>query len=90
MNYFVPAHQTSSLDMKTEGDIMGNLKEIGKDTTCVIVAHRLSTIQDCDLIVVMDNGRVVEAGSHDELVRFGGRYKEMLSFQKSLKTTSQY
>ena len=90
MNYFVPAHQTSSLDMKTEGDIMGNLKEIGKDTTCVIVAHRLSTIQDCDLIVVMDNGRVVEAGSHDELVRFGGRYKEMSSFQKSLKTTSQY
>ena len=69
---------------------MGNLKEIGKDTTCVIVAHRLSTIQDCDLIVVMDNGRVVEAGSHDELVRFGGRYKEMLSFQKSPKTTPQY
>lgn len=66
---------------------MNNLKEIGKDTTCVIIAHRLSTVQDCDLIVVMDNGRVVEMGSHDELVRYGGRYSELLSFQKSFNST---
>jgi ABC-type multidrug transport system fused ATPase/permease subunit len=73
--------------MKTEGDIMNNLKEIGRDTTCVIIAHRLSTVQDCDLIVVMENGTVVEIGNHDELAIRGGRYSEMLRFQKSLDTT---
>lgn len=70
--------------MHTENDIMNNLKEVGRDTTCVIVAHRLSTVQDCDVIVVMDNGRVVEIGSHEDLVRRGGRYSQLLSFQKSL------
>ncbi|EED90304.1 ABC transporter, partial [Thalassiosira pseudonana CCMP1335] len=76
---------TSSLDMHTELEIMNNLKEIGRDedTTCVIIAHRLSTIQDCDLIVVMANGKVVESGSHDELVRQGGRYNQLLTFQRS-------
>lgn len=70
--------------MRTEADIMNNLKEIGKDTTCVIIAHRLSTIQDCDLIVVMDNGEVAEIGSHDELVGRGGKYSKLLSFQRSM------
>ena len=74
--------------MKTEGDIMNNLKEVGKDTTCIIIAHRLSTVQDCDLIVVMDNGRVVETGSHDDLVSHGGRYSELLSFQKSMSSAT--
>jgi ABC-type multidrug transport system fused ATPase/permease subunit len=74
--------------MKTEEDIMNNLKEIGKDTTCVIIAHRLSTVQDCDLIVVMENGRVLEIGNHDELASRRGRYSEMLSFQKSLSESA--
>jgi ATP-binding cassette subfamily B (MDR/TAP) protein 7 len=76
---------TSSLDSQTELDIMNNLKEIGKDEekTCVIIAHRLSTVQDCDMIVVMDNGRVVEQGTHDELISRGGRYSQLLAFQRS-------
>ncbi|KAL7526571.1 hypothetical protein ACHAWF_001825 [Thalassiosira exigua] len=74
---------TSSLDSHTELEIMNNLKEIGKGTTCVIIAHRLSTVQDCDEIVVMDQGRVVERGSHDELMRRGGRYSELVAFQRS-------
>lgn len=74
--------------MRTEGDIMNNLKEIGKDTTCVIIAHRLSTIQDCDLIIVMDNGKVAEIGSHDELVRRGGKYSKLLSFQRSMNISN--
>ncbi|KAL7519247.1 LOW QUALITY PROTEIN: hypothetical protein ACHAWX_004031 [Stephanocyclus meneghinianus] len=77
---------TSSLDMRTEWEIMNNLKEIGKDTTCIIIAHRLSMIQDCDLIVVMDNGKVVESGSHED-GRHGGRYSELLAFQKSFSTS---
>ncbi|KAL7542829.1 hypothetical protein ACHAXR_012408 [Thalassiosira sp. AJA248-18] len=81
---------TSSLDSHTELEIMNNLKEIGRDddTTCVIIAHRLSTIQDCDEIVVMDGGRVIERGSHDELMRFGGRYSELVAFQRSHGSSS--
>lgn len=75
---------TSSLDSHTESEIMSNLKEVGRDTTCLIIAHRLSTIQDCDAIVVMDGGKVVEQGMHDELmVLEGGRYRELVAFQKS-------
>ena len=76
---------TSSLDSHTELEIMNNLKEIGgeDDTTCVIIAHRLSTVQDCDAIVVMDQGRVVEMGTHEELMQMRGRYNELVSFQRS-------
>ncbi|KAL3775962.1 hypothetical protein ACHAWO_012150 [Cyclotella atomus] len=74
---------TSSLDSHTELEIMNNLKEVGKDTTCVIIAHRLSTIQDCDEIVVLEKGRVVEHGSHDELMALGGRYRDLLLFQRN-------
>lgn len=76
---------TSSLDSHTELEIMNNLKEIGgeDDTTCVIIAHRLSTVQDCDAIVVMDQGKVVEMGTHEELMRKRGRYSELVSFQRS-------
>lgn len=75
--------QTSSLDSHTEMEIMNNLKEVGRDTTCVIIAHRLSTIQDCDEIVVMENGRVVEHGTHEKLMALGGRYRDLLLFQRS-------
>merc|ERR1712127_697412 len=76
---------TSSLDMQTELEIMNNLKEIANnnDVTGVIIAHRLSTIQDCDIIVVMDEGKVTEQGTHDELLRLGGRYAELVAFQRS-------
>ena len=74
---------TSSLDSHTELEIMNNLKEVGKDTTCIIIAHRLSTIQDCDCIIVMDEGRVIEVGDHNELMVQGGRYSELVAFQRS-------
>lgn len=76
---------TSSLDSSTELEIMNNLLEVGRDrdTTCVIVAHRLSTIQDCDTIIVMDEGRVIEQGSHEELMKLGGRYSQLVAFQSS-------
>jgi len=79
---------TSSLDSHTELEIMNNLKDVskGNDTTSLIIAHRLSTIQDCDAIAVMHEGKVVEYGTHDELVRRGGIYKDLLMFQRSHPT----
>ena len=73
---------TSSLDSHTEADIMANLKEVGRDTTTIIIAHRLSTIQDADEIIVLHEGKVVERGTHWELLAQGGRYNDLLKMQQ--------
>lgn len=80
---------TSSLDSQTELDIMNNLKEVGKTNTTIIVAHRLSTIRDCDEIIVLHEGRVAERGTHDELVAHGGRYSDLLTFQRTHSGTEE-
>ncbi len=67
---------TAALDAVTEAMVMANLREIG--CTCVIVAHRLSTVRDADHIIVMEEGRIVERGTHDELVALNGLYREMI------------
>jgi len=72
---------TSSLDSRTESDIMNNIKQLGQDRTTVIVAHRLSTIQDCDEIIVFHKGKVAERGTHKELSALGGRYTKLLTMQ---------
>lgn len=75
---------TSSLDAATEADIMANIKALGRNRTTVIVAHRLSTIQDADLIIVLDEGRVAEQGTHFQLMSKGGLYSELWKLQKQL------
>jgi ATP-binding cassette subfamily C protein len=67
---------TSALDSETEAIIETNLRRRG--CTCVIVAHRLSTIRDCSEIIVLERGKVVERGRHDDLWQAGGRYATLL------------
>jgi ABC-type bacteriocin/lantibiotic exporter with double-glycine peptidase domain len=72
---------TSSLDAVTEAQIYGNLQRL--DCTRIVIAHRISTIRRADLIVVMEDGRFVEQGTHDELMALGGLYFELASSQTS-------
>ena len=73
---------TSALDTRTERAIQAELTEISRDRTTLVIAHRLSTIVDADQILVMDQGRVVERGRHDELLARGGRYAQMWQLQQ--------
>lgn len=68
---------TSALDAKNEYDVVQSIKDRG--ITCIVVAHRLSTIRDCDEIIVLDKGMVAERGTHEELFARGGIYKELVS-----------
>jgi ABC-type multidrug transport system fused ATPase/permease subunit len=67
---------TSALDARTEYEISEYVRSRG--ITCIIVAHRLSTIRDCDEIIVLDGGKVVERGNHDSLMALDGVYKKLI------------
>jgi ATP-binding cassette subfamily B protein len=77
----------SSIDMHTAADILGDLKHVLRHRTSVLIAHRIATVKDADLIVVMDGGRVIEQGTHDELVALGGLYTSMV--ERELMTEAQ-
>ena len=69
---------TSSLDTETERQVQEALDRLAEGRTTIAIAHRLSTVQDADQIVVLDGGRIVERGTHDELLELGGRYAELV------------
>ncbi|WP_210492215.1 ABC transporter ATP-binding protein [Patulibacter sp. SYSU D01012] len=72
---------TSAVDNETEAAIQRSLARVSRDRTTIVIAHRLSTVRHADRIHVLDAGRVVEAGTHDELVALGGRYAALWSVQ---------
>ena len=67
----------SAVDSETEATILGNLRRIMKDRTSILVSHRVSTVKSADLILVIDEGQIVERGNHDTLVAAGGLYADL-------------
>jgi ATP-binding cassette, subfamily B, multidrug efflux pump len=77
---------TSALDTQTERAVQDALDRLSEGRTTIAIAHRLSTVRDADQIVVLDGGRVVERGTHDELLALGGRYAELVFRDEGLAT----
>jgi ABC-type multidrug transport system fused ATPase/permease subunit len=77
---------TSSLDSESEALIQEGLSELMKGRTTFVIAHRLSTIRRADTILVVEDGRIVERGRHEELLARGGRYADLYNRQYGLET----
>ena len=67
---------TASLDTISESHIIESVRDAGK--TCIIVAHRLSTVRECDFIVVLSHGKIVQQGTHESLMAEEGLYRELV------------
>jgi len=79
---------TSALDTRTERQIQEELNLIARNRTTLIIAHRLSTIADADIIAVMDHGKVIEQGTHRQLLLLNGRYAQMWQMQQVAEDTA--
>ena len=72
---------TASLDAQAEGDLFERFRRLAKGRTAVVISHRFSTVRMADRIHVLDGGRIIESGSHEELVKSGGRYARLFDLQ---------
>lgn len=74
---------TSNIDTETEKIISFGIQTIKENRSTIIVAHRLSTIKNCDIIIMLENGEIIESGSHNELIDLNGKYKKFYEIQSS-------
>jgi len=72
---------TSAVDTETEFEIQKAMRGLTKDKTTLVIAHRITSVQDCDRIIVLDKGKVIELGSHNELIKNNGFYKKIFDIQ---------
>ena len=74
---------TSALDSESEFEIWNSIYEFRKEMNMgiIIIAHRLSSVKNCDRIIVIDNGIIAESGTHQELINLNGKYKELMEKQ---------
>jgi subfamily B ATP-binding cassette protein MsbA len=80
---------TSALDTESERKVQHALATLMRGRTAIVIAHRLSTVRDAEVIYVLDRGRVVEAGNHDELLANGGAYARLYAMQFATEGSSQ-
>jgi ATP-binding cassette, subfamily B, multidrug efflux pump len=72
----------SSVDAQTEAEILAGLRSVLKEKTCLIISHRISAVQDADEILVFEDGRIIECGTHQQLIQRGGAYAEIYEQQR--------
>ena len=72
---------TAQLDVRGEAEIFDRILAATRDCTTILISHRFSTVRHADRICVLEHGRVVELGTHDELMALGGRYRTMFDLQ---------
>ena len=82
----------SAVDTKTESEILGHLKQVLQNKTAILISHRVSTVKDADCIVVLDEGKLIEQGTHSELLLAGGAYASLYNSQlkEEQKSDSQF
>jgi len=72
---------TASVDAESEAKIFDSIENLSKDTTALLISHDFSTISECDTIFVLDKGKLIEEGSHKELMKQKGLYAELYNLQ---------
>ena len=75
---------TSSIDTRTEALVQQGMDRLMEGRTVFVIAHRLSTVRNSNMIIVLDHGRIIERGSHEELIRQGGQYYQLYTGQAEL------